>query len=54
MVKSHHEEGVTPVDMARLQEQAKEWAQTFAATSKLIVSVQDIYAWGWPRSRPLR
>jgi hypothetical protein len=45
MTESHHEDGVTPINPALLQEQAREWAETLAASSKLFVSIDEIYAW---------
>jgi hypothetical protein len=41
-----HENGTTPIDAVWLQEQAGEWAETFAASSKPMVSFGEIYAWG--------
>jgi hypothetical protein len=46
MAESQHEDGVTPINPAWLQEQAREWAETLAASSKRFVSIDEIYAWG--------
>jgi len=46
MAESLHENGVTPINPAWLQEQAREWAETLAASSRPFVSMDEIYAWG--------
>jgi hypothetical protein len=52
MTGSFHEDGVTPINPEWLQEQAREWAETLAASSKPIVSIDDMYAWGGPTIGP--
>jgi hypothetical protein len=46
MAESQHEDGTTSIDPAWLQEQAREWAETLAASTKPFVSIEGICAWG--------
>jgi hypothetical protein len=52
MAESHHEDGVTPINLAWLQEQARGWAETLAASSRPFVSIDDMYAWGGAETAP--
>jgi hypothetical protein len=48
--ESHLEDGVTPINPVWLQQQAREWAEMLAASSKPFVTIDDMHAWGGPHT----